>query len=167
MLQIRPMNDPILRAHCHAIDDPKDLDIRILAQEMAETMQIAGGLGLAAPQVGYELRLITMVDAGRALALINPEIIDRSVGMTNREEGCLSLPGVYFPVSRHAWVDVKYTGLDGEEHVQRFEGVSSVCAQHEIDHLDGIRAIDRLSPMKRAMVLKQFEKRKAIRQRAR
>lgn len=165
MLQIRPMTDPILKAVCRPIDDPKDADIRILAREMVETMQIAGGLGLAAPQVGFDVRLFTMVAAGQTLALINPEIIERAAETTDREEGCLSLPGVYFCVERAAWVDVKFVGLDGDEHVQRFQGVDSICAQHEIDHLDGIRAIDRLSPMKRAMVLKQFAKRKALRAR--
>jgi peptide deformylase len=136
---------------------------------MIETMRIAGGAGLAAPQVGYNVRLFVMQfqTDPRAVVCVNPTIVKRADETVMRREGCLSMPDVYFEVPRAAWVDVRFSDLAGSDQVARFTDLHSICAQHEIDHLDGVRAIDHLTPLRRAMALKQFAKRVQLRRRAR
>ena len=139
-----------------------DDEIRSLAQDMLETMYAAPGIGLAAPQVGVNLRLIVIdisggEEQGRQLVLVNPDITERE-GSQEGEEGCLSIPGLEEVVSRPECVTVTGFTPDGEPVEVEAEGLLARALQHEIDHLDGILFIDRVSPLKRRMLLKKWKK---------
>lgn len=119
-------------------------EIRRLIERMTETIKIANGVGLAAPQVGESKRVILVASNSKApIALINPEIV-RAEGTVVGQEGCLSLPGLYGDVERRAAVEVKALNPEGKPIKVRFEGLGSRAVQHEIDHLDGILFIDKV-----------------------
>ncbi|MFD1794584.1 peptide deformylase [Paracoccus aurantiacus] len=146
-------------------------EIEALAADMLATMYDAPGIGLAAPQVGVLSRLFVM-DAQRdpeaeprPMVLINPEITWESEGENVYEEGCLSIPDHYAEVTRPAEVRVSWLGLDGKQHEDEFDGLWATCAQHEIDHLDGVLFIDHISAMRRQMITRKMVKLK--RERAR
>jgi peptide deformylase len=127
---------------------------------MFETMYAAEGVGLAGPQVGVSKRLFVMDIRDPEVepqAVVNPVIVERS-GSERSEEGCLSLPGLWGVVERSAQVVME--GLDPDGEPIRIEGSALLarCIQHEIDHLDGILYIDRLSPIKRKMLLGKWKK---------
>lgn len=153
--------DPVLKKISIPVETI-DLELRTLAHDMAETMYDAPGVGLAAPQVGVSRRLIVMdcapSDAPAELIIaVNPEIIARE-GEIFEEEGCLSVPEYNARVSRSAKVTARYLDLEGETVVREAEGLLSVAFQHEIDHLDGILFVDRLSPLKRGIFKKKYLK---------
>ena len=140
-------------------DGDFNADLEKLVADMFETMEDAGGVGLAAPQVGVSKRLFVMdvpVEGGPAErhALINPTIIHVE-GEQTGDEGCLSFPGVYQVVQRQMRVIAKAQGLKGEELELDVTGLAARCILHETDHCDGIVFIDRMTPLKR-----QFAKRK-------
>ena len=146
-------------------------EIEALAADMLATMYEAPGIGLAAPQVGVLSRIFVM-DAQRdpqadpqPMVLINPEITWESDEQNVYEEGCLSIPDHYAEVTRPAEVRVSWLGLDGKQHEQEFDGLWATCAQHEIDHLDGVLFIDHISAMRRQMITRKMVKLK--RERAR
>jgi peptide deformylase len=154
--------DPRLRA----VADPVveiDADIRRLAHDMLETMYDAPGIGLAAPQVG-ELKRIVVMDLAKddepkaPIVMVNPEILKFSEETVTTEEGCLSIPELYYDVERPAEVTVRYTDLDGRVHETEAKERLAICVQHELDHLDGVLYIDYLSRLKRDRVLKKFQK---------
>ena len=129
-------------------------DVRKLADDMLETMYDAPGIGLAAIQVAQPLRLITMDLAKRdedgeskprPRVFINPEILSSSQETSVYEEGCLSIPEYYEEVERPAKVRVRFTDLDGKVHEEDAEGLFATCIQHEIDHLNGVLILDRIS----------------------
>ena len=127
--------------------------VRELAQDMAETMYHAPGIGLAAPQIGVHQRLIVIDvsahdEAPGLIVAINPVIV-HSEGEAYEEEGCLSVPKYAANVRRHARVVVKGLDLAGNECTWRAEDLLAIAFQHEIDHLDGILFVDHLSPLKR------------------
>jgi peptide deformylase len=133
-----------------------------LASDMAETMYAAPGVGLAAPQVGVLQRLIVMDCAPKDAApllicAVNPEIIARQ-GETYEEEGCLSVPDYYAKVARSAQLQVRYQDLLGQTVELAAEGLLAVAFQHEIDHLDGILFIDHLSPLKKGIFRRKYQK---------
>ena len=137
-------------------------DVRDLAAKMLAAMYVAPGIGLAAPQVGQLLRLIVidlMPDNKPApLTLINPEIVALSHEQATREEGCLSLPGQYAEVTRAARCKVRYLDLTGAKKEIEGEGLLNACLQHEIDHLEGVLFVDRLSALKRNMIMRRLAK---------
>jgi peptide deformylase len=144
-------------AEVKEIDD----DLRTLIADMFETMYEAEGIGLAAPQVGLGLRVIVVdvqQEGTEPLALVNPRILESSRETDKAEEGCLSIPGVSAGVERPSRVVVE--GIDETGHPIRMEaeGLLGRCLQHEIDHLDGILFIDRISPLKRRMVLQKYKR---------
>jgi peptide deformylase len=152
--RLRSVADPIVEV---------DEEIRTLAKDMLDTMYDAPGIGLAAPQIGVMKRIVVIDVAGEGetpdpMVLINPEITRFGDEMQVTEEGCLSIPELYYEVERPNAVTVKYTDLDGNEVVKDTEGKLAVCVQHELDHLDGVLYIDYLSRLKRDRVLKKFEK---------
>lgn len=165
--QIIPVTNKLLKTislPVDLIDGEVPQDVLDLAGDMLETCRAVGGAGMAAVQVGVPIRLFVMDLAqikGDTLVFVNPEITDRSVETIAMQEGCLSMPGLGFPVERSATVTVRYIAIDGTEKTYDASGYASVCCQHEIDHLDGIRNIDRLSPLKRDTLLKRFEKLRA------
>ncbi len=159
--EIRLFGDPVLREPAEpvaAIDD----DVRALVADLVETMYEADGVGLAAPQVGVGLRVI-VVDTREeegvgALALINPRIADASAETDKAEEGCLSIPGIADIVERPVRVVVEALDPDGEPVRIQADGLSARALQHEVDHLDGVLFLDRLSALKRKMALQKWRK---------
>lgn len=164
--------DPRLKKVCDPVPDITDA-VRAVSKDMLETMYHAPGIGLAAPQIGLNARMLVMDCAKRddetakpePMVLINPQIVQSSDELGEYEEGCLSIPDIYAMVSRPKDVRVSYLDQDGEPQERDFEGVWSVCVQHEIDHLNGKLFIDYLSPMRRSMITSKMKKLK--RERAR
>ena len=151
--------DPRLQQACKLIEKVTP-EIKELAKNMIETMYAENGIGLAAPQVGLQIRM-TVVDVSedqnQPLVLINPEIISKQ-GNVNSEEGCLSIPGYRDIVKRAAEISVKALDLDGQEFQIDAKELLARCIQHEIDHLDGVLFIDRLSRLKKDLFKKWFQK---------
>ena len=139
-------------------------EIRNLVNDMFETMYKKGGVGLAANQVGVLKRVVvidlhskTEKQGKEQIVLINPKIVAQE-GEIVKEEGCLSLPGLYKKVKRAAYVKVKAQNLNGEEFEIEGEGLLARAFQHEIDHLNGIVFIDRLSPLQKRLALEKYKK---------
>lgn len=158
---------PILHQKAQRVSKVDD-QLRQFLDDMLETMYADKGVGLAAPQVGVSKRVI-VIDAeqrdddgnykpGNPICLVNPEIIYRSEERIIFNEGCLSVPGQCAEVERHKAVKVRYLDYDGKECEMEAEDYTAVILQHEIDHLDGILYIDRISRLKRNMLLKKLEK---------
>ncbi|MDF1727607.1 MAG: peptide deformylase [Sulfitobacter sp.] len=160
LLPILHWPDPRLRETCAPVADITP-EIARLAEDMLETMYDAPGRGLAAPQVGVLQRLFVM-DAGwkegrpDPIVCINPMLQEVSEEREVRTEGCLSIPGVTAEISRPAKVQMVWTGLNGARFVQSFEGFAATCAQHELDHLDGIVTFDHLDETARADLLAEY-----------
>lgn len=136
-------------------------EFRFLVSEMFRIMYYRGGIGLAAPQIGWNRSVIIANTKGRARhdehgwIFINPEIGDRS-GAQLGEEGCLSIPGLYLPVERHDKIEVRSFLATGEHRVMEHKGLLSRVIQHEVDHLDGKTMLDRVSPKEIAKVDRQL-----------
>jgi peptide deformylase len=161
---------PILRypdPRLHKIAAPVaqvDDGIRKLVADMAETMYEAPGIGLAATQVDVHKRVIVIdisEDKSKLLALINPEIMERS-GEQVCEEGCLSVPGIYEKVSRSERVKVQALNQQGDSITLEAEGLLAVCIQHEIDHLDGKVFVEHLSQLKQGRIKARLAKQARI-----
>ena len=158
--------DPRLKVICAPVDSV-DSQIAALMDDMLETMQLAPGIGLAAPQVGVPRRVI-VADIARGdeesqpLRLANPEIVAASDDLELREEGCLSLPEHFAEVKRPSRVTIRYLDRNNETREIEAEGMLSVCLQHEMDHLDGILFVDRISALKRGMILRKLRKAKKL-----
>ena len=154
--------NPILRAKSRPVGKSDEDHVRDLADKMLASMYKAPGIGLAAPQVGTNLRLIVidiMPDKKPApVVLVNPEIVALSEDQAKWEEGCLSLPGQYAEVTRAARCKVRYFDLTGARKEIEGEGLLNACLQHEIDHLDGILFVDHLSLLKRNMIMRRLAK---------
>ena len=173
-MTIRPIlihPDPRLKKVADPIAEITD-ETHVLAEDMLQTMYDAPGIGLAAPQVGVLSRMLVMdcvKEEGappRPMVLMNPEVTWASDEMSTYEEGCLSIPEQYADVDRPAEVDVRWLGLDGQPHEERFDGLWATCVQHEIDHLNGKLFIDYLGPLKRQMITRKMQKLKRERTRA-
>ncbi len=135
-------------------------DIRQLIKDMAETMYAAPGVGLAATQVDQHIQLIvidTSKEQNDLQVFINPKIVAKS-GLTDYEEGCLSVPGVYETVTRAETVTVEALDKDGKKFKLQAEGLLAVCIQHEMDHLLGKVFVEYLSPLKRNRIKKRLAK---------
>ena len=162
ILPILTYPNPVLTKQAEPIEEVTE-ELVELSKSMFETMYAAPGIGLAAPQVGVSKRLI-VVDVGeedrRPLALINPEITERK-GKIVYTEGCLSLPGIVDDVNRAQRVVVKALDIEGKPQEIEAEELLAVCLQHEIDHLDGILFIDRLSSLKRTYYRRKLKKKSA------
>ena len=154
--------DPRLKVKARRVTAADHDLVAGLVPRLLNTMYQAPGIGLAAPQIGVPLRLAVVDlapdDHQEALTLINPEIVSASENRVVREEGCLSIPGIYADVARPARVSVRYQDLDGADHTLEADGLLAACLQHEIDHLDGTLFVDHLSPLKRNMLLRRLAK---------
>jgi len=140
-----------------------DNSIKRLIRDMAETMYFNKGVGLAAPQVGISKQIMT-VDTGKGLiSLINPTVVSKE-GEIQMEEGCLSFPDVSLNVTRSKKVTIKGLNPEGEEVVIDAEELIARVFQHEIDHLEGILIIDRVSPLKRELVRKKIKKKSRVKE---
>lgn len=135
-------------------------EIRTLAANMAETMYAAPGIGLAATQVNRHIRLIVVdvsEDGSELHTFINPEIFERS-GQMEHEEGCLSVPGIYEPVKRSAWIRVRAKNLAGDTFELEADGLLALCIQHEMDHLAGKVFVEYLSRLKQSRIKAKLAK---------
>ncbi|MCX7988734.1 MAG: peptide deformylase [Thermodesulfovibrio sp.] len=161
VLEIRKYPDEILKKKALPITEI-DKNIQKLIDDMIETMYKANGVGLAAPQVGVSQRLIVVDTSSREenqslIVLINPEIIN-SEGEVLSEEGCLSLPGFTTRLKRGEKILVRGLDRKGKEIEIYAEGLFSRALQHEIDHLNGMLLIDRISPLKRELFRRRYQK---------
>jgi peptide deformylase len=162
--------DPILKQVSKPVEKVDD-EIRALMADMLETMYDAKGIGLAAIQIGVPLRVIVMdlvwgkEDAGDVRLpryFINPEILESVEETTPYEEGCLSVPDYYDEILRPSKVKLKYLNQNGEEIIEWAEEMYATCIQHEMDHLNGILFIDKLSRLKRERAVAKVKKYKRI-----
>lgn len=140
-----------------------DAGLRSLAEDMLATMYEAPGIGLAATQIGVMKRLFVMDCSGQdeepqPMALANPEILWSSEETEVTEEGCLSIPDVFEDVTRPARVRLAWSDLDGARQEREFDGRWAVCAQHELDHLNGRLFIDYLGVVKRGLITSRMKK---------
>src|ERR1700748_1687369 len=136
-----------------------DAELERLVPNIFETIYAAEGVGLAAPQVGLSLRLFVMDCEGLKLVAANPEIISAE-GEQEGEEGCLSIGKIHAPLNRSARVRLRAQDVRGRVFEQEAEGLAARCFLHETDHCDGTLFIDRLSPLRRDMVKRRFQKMK-------
>ena len=139
---LRFNDDEILRKKCRVVDDINDR-IKVLVEDMIETMYENNGVGLAAPQVGILKRIFVVdaMDGAGSSVFINPEILEKSGEQTD-EEGCLSLPGRHKPVKRANKIKIKALDVNGNEFVLDAEEFLARAIQHEYDHLEGVLFID-------------------------
>lgn len=149
--------DPRLVQHAvpvAAFDDA----LRILADDLRDTMHAAPGIGITAPHIGVLLRVVVLDLGDGAKTYVNPEVTWASPELIMHQEGSVSMPGVNDDIQRHARVLISYRDLDGNLHTEESDGLRAVCHQHEIDQLNGIFWIQRLSRIKRERIVKRFEK---------
>jgi peptide deformylase len=134
--------------------------LRDLARDLLETMHAAPGIGITGPHIGVSLRVVVLdldpIDGARTY--VNPQILWASPETIQHQEGSVSMPGVNDGIRRHARVRIGYHDVDGNAHTEDSEGLRAVCHQHEIDQLNGLFWIERLSRLKRARLIKRFEK---------
>ena len=162
LLDIVLAPDPRLKVICRHVEAVDD-DLRRLMDDMLETMYAAPGIGLSAPQVGDQRRVIVADiardDAPNApIRMANPKILEASSEIVANEEGCLSFPDQYNDVRRPSWARIAYLDELGQAAELRAEGLLATCLQHEIDHLDGLLFVDHLTSLKRGMILRKMKK---------
>lgn len=161
IMPIRIYPDPVLRVRCREVEN-FDAELEGLAENMLETVHAAPGIGLAASQVGVELRLAVVdVTAGESKdsihVFVNPEIVE-SAGREIDEEGCLSIPGITEKVGRPAAIRVRALDLDGGSFETEADGLFARAICHEIDHLDGVLFVDRLVGLRKEKVRRQLRR---------
>jgi len=161
ILPIYLYGQPVLRKEAEDVPETYP-ELVTLAENMFATMEKANGVGLAAPQVGLALRMF-VVDgnglvedfpecAGIRRCMINPEIVEQSEETNTKDEGCLSIPGIYESVKRPNWIVINYLDEHMEEHEERLEGFAARMVLHEYDHLDGKMFIDHVSPLRKQFI---------------
>ncbi len=163
-MPIRPIikyGDPVLHGAAEPVETIDD-SIRSLLTDMVETMYAAPGVGLAAPQIGIPLRVIVIdlsvgEDRGQLIQLVNPELVLKD-GEQRHEEGCLSVPGFGGSPARPERVEVKGLDPEGIERVYAGTELLARASCHEIDHIDGLLFVDRLSPLKRDLMKRRLRK---------
>lgn len=145
-------------------------DLMTLVQDMIDTIEVMGGAGLAAPQIGVQQRVLVLRPKLFATEnpdpsynpdvwiLVNPEIVSKSSQCERWQEGCLSVPGAFGSVSRHTSCVVKYNKHDGTEDTVELEWPLAGAVQHEMDHLEGVLYVDHLGKLEKSMVLKKIKK---------
>lgn len=148
-LEIHTLGDRVLRQPAKRISKV-DAAVRDLARDMLRSMYTARGIGLAAPQVGVHKQLLVIdLDIENAaappLVLINPEITSASASVDTYEEGCLSIPGVYLDVVRPSAIQLSYRDEMGRPRTMKADGLMARCIQHEMDHLQGVLFVDRVT----------------------
>ncbi|WP_170344820.1 peptide deformylase [Ruegeria atlantica] len=155
-----PWPDKRLRTKADEVTEITD-DIRRIWQDMIDTMEAMPGVGLAAPQIGVMLRLAVVdgsAERGKAVRLANPEILHSSIELREHEEASPNLPGVSATVKRPRAVTVKFLNEQGVVDRRDFVGIEATSVQHQIDHLNGRMFFDRLSKVKRDMLLRKAKK---------
>ena len=159
ILDIRVLGDPILREETKPVEQITD-ELRTLVKHMFETMYLAKGIGLAAPQVGRTERVAVVDVENNPIVLINPEIVESDSKTAQAEEGCLSIPDVYGDVERPGRVRVRALNLEGNPFEMEAGDLLGRCFQHEIDHLHGKLFVDYMSVLKRRSAMAKWTKEK-------
>lgn len=150
ILKLVDFYDPILRKPTEPFDfsaPDADKKAEYISYSLSETMSKLGGLGLSANQCGINKRVCVVNMGKESWVMFNPQIIEKSENTSEFSEGCLSYPGLYIKVNRPAHIKVKFQAMGGQFVEQEFDGLTAVCVQHEIDHLDGIVYTERVSPI--------------------
>jgi peptide deformylase len=157
---LRILGDPVLRKKSAPVGEITD-EHRELIEDMYETMHANNGVGLAAPQVGVNLRIAVLGIPEKGKKVVHVTLIDpeytNAEGTQDDDEGCLSIPGVYDALKRHAKVDVRAKNEKGETIEFTCEGLFARAVQHEVDHLNGMLFVDRLSVLRRARLKKELK----------
>lgn len=135
--------DPRLRQPSRDVSAKELAGLKTVAEDMAATMVADNGIGLAAPQIGQNIRLIVVSTKDGSQVMVNPVIKKKSLRQEWGEEGCLSIPGVFGDVKRYRSVECEFLDIDGQVRVAKGRGLLARVIQHEIDHLDGILFIDK------------------------
>jgi len=158
VLKVRKYGDPVLRKRAKPVEAVTP-QIQAFIADMVDTMYDEVGIGLAAPQVGIPLRLVVVGhdDNREARALINPVITEQG-GTVTAEEGCLSIPGIFAPVTRAEWVKLEAQDTEGQPVSITARGLRARVFQHEMDHLDGVLFIDRLDAVTRDRIKRKIKK---------
>lgn len=160
-MPVRPIvrfPDPRLRQPAAAVTR-FDEELRALAADLLDTMRAAPGIGITAPHLGVPLRLVVLeLTPGEVRTYANPELDWASPEKIRHTEGSVSMPGVTDEIERHARIRVRYRDLDGIEQSEAADGLLAICHQHEIDQLDGVFWIDRLSRLKRERLVARYGK---------
>lgn len=146
--RIRLIGDPMLRTRCERVQNPKSAATRLLADDLRDTLRVAKekykmGRALAAPQIGAPVRIVFVEVPKQRWTMINPEILDVGPDDFLVWDDCFSFPNLYVRVSRAYQITLSYTDLKGKQHTLPLEGPMAELLQHELDHLDGILALDR------------------------
>ncbi|MDH7788548.1 peptide deformylase [Ochrobactrum sp. 19YEA23] len=151
--------DPHLRATAEPVITFDD-DLRALAADLLDTMRAAPGIGITAPHIGVSARVVVLQlsGIGSEKTYINPEMLWVSDEKIRHQEGSVSMPGIVEDVERHARIRIRYQDLDGREQEEECDGLLAVCHQHEIDQLNGIFWLQRLSKLKRDRLIKRYQK---------
>jgi peptide deformylase len=150
--EIRLYGDPVLRTVAEPVTT-FNAAARVLARDLLDTVELPGRAGVAAPQIGMPLRAFSYNVEGRRGVVINPTIVDRR-GEQDGDEGCLSVPGLWFPTRRSAYVAVEGYDSDGMAVRIAGEGELARCLEHEVDHLDGIVYLQRLDSQTRRAAMR-------------
>jgi peptide deformylase len=158
--EIRMLGDAVLREKAEPVEGVT-AELRKLVSDMFETMYAAEGVGLAAPQIGLGIRVVVIDphdEQTEPFALFNPDVVATGAELEKGEEGCLSIPGIRDIVERPSTCVVEALDREGEPVVIEAEGLLARILQHEVDHLNGVLFLDRLSPIKRRMALSRWKK---------
>ncbi len=156
--EIRTYPDPVLRTPCEpitAIDDR----VAGLVQDLLDTVDADDRAGVAANQIGVGLRAFSWHVDGQVGYILNPEMVELSSQTQHGDEGCLSVPGLYFPTTRAAYAKVRGIDLDGDEVILEGEGLMARALQHEMDHLQGMVFLQRLEPDVRKAAMREVRQR--------
>lgn len=161
--EVIQLGNPLLRQPSVPVEDPTTPDIAEVVTDLKDTLAhwrltTTYGRGIAAPQIGVQKRIV-FLNVDRPWPLVNPSIVGRSEDMVVVWDGCLSYLCVFFQVRRHRAITVRYQDLTGDGHEIEAEGGLSELLQHEIDHLDGVLAIDRIIDIKTMCTREEFERR--------
>ena len=170
IMEVLPYPNPFLRRRAEPVAS-FDGRLKAIVSDMEETMADRDGIGLAATQVGLNLRLLLLSpyafegEAGLGkpnVVIINPEVIEKSDETELAEEGCLSFPHIFIPVERPKWVRIKALNADGKPFEILGEGLAARAILHEIDHLNGVVMVDHVSHLQRRRALKKHQKNQSI-----
>ncbi|HEX9022908.1 MAG TPA: peptide deformylase [Geobacteraceae bacterium] len=166
--QIAQLGQPVLREPVRQITNPLDPALQLLIDDMLATVADVNGVGIAAPQVYQSLSLFIVASrpnqrypnapAMEPTAMLNPKLINASSETEKGWEGCLSIPGIRGPVSRHKRVRVRYLDRKGEIHEEEYEGFLARIFQHEFDHLNGLVFLDRLTDSRDLVTEKEYQR---------
>jgi len=158
-MRILTVLDPALHEVARPVrEDEFGPELDAYMDEMLEAMKAANGVGLAAPQVGDGRRLVVMGDGADDIKMVNPEIIYQADMVVRSREGCLSVPGKDMSVERRPAVSVSWKAPHGEVFTHYFNGLAATVIQHEIDHLDGVTLLDKMSPSARKRYLGKLKR---------